>query len=72
MSLQVKNETVYVIYRNGEPYNKTGRKIAYTTKGSARGVITNEAKEIARYDFEKSYEWYDLSIEKRDYSKSCR
>lgn len=65
MSLQIKNETVYVIYRNGEPYNSAGRKIVYTTKGAARGVITNEAKDSVRnsYDFD---DWYELGSDKKE------
>lgn len=43
MSLQIKNETVYVIYRNGQPYQSKGRKLVYTTKGAANGVITQDA-----------------------------
>ena len=64
MSLQVKNETVYVIYYRGEPYNTTGRKIVYTSTGAAKGVITNESKNIAESDYE-GY-WYELSRESRD------
>ncbi|RKJ60276.1 hypothetical protein D7X33_28070 [Butyricicoccus sp. 1XD8-22] len=66
MSLQVKDETVYVIYHNGEPYNGTGRKIVYTTKGAAKGVITKEAKELAEYKYEEFCDWYELSRTERD------
>jgi len=65
MSLQIKNETVYVIYHNGTPYNKSGRKIVYTSKGAARGVITNDAKDIAKYDYNFS-DWYELSSNKKE------
>lgn len=47
MSLKIKDETVYVIYRNGEPYQARGRKLVYTTKGAANGVITNDAQNEA-------------------------
>lgn len=69
MSLKIKNETVYVIYHNGEPYQGNGRKLVYTTKGSANGVITQDAKDEARYRFEKSKvgnDWYELSLSERD------
>ncbi|MNX90399.1 hypothetical protein D3C86_1224450 [compost metagenome] len=64
MSLQIKNETVYVIYRNGEPYQSRGRKLVYTTKGAANGVITQEAHDEARLSFNGS--WYDLNNNERD------
>lgn len=64
MGLEIKDETVYVIYRNGTPYNTTGRKIVYTFKGAAKGVITNEAKDIAQMDY--AGDWYELSRSKRE------
>ena len=62
MGLKIKNETVYVIYHNGQPYDNSGRKIVYTSKGAAKGVITNDAKDNARYT--KGY--YDLSHEQKE------
>lgn len=68
--LKITNETVFVIYRNGQPYESRGRKLAYTTKGAARGVITADARIIARDRFAaedagNNY-WYDLTKEERD------
>lgn len=60
--------TVYVIYKDGKPYIKSGRKTVYLKIGSARSVITTESQ----YDAIKLYDnyckdnningdWYDLS-----------
>jgi len=57
--LEIKNETVYVIYKNGKPYQSFGRKIVYTTKGSANGVITADAKKHAQMNYVKG-SWWDL------------
>ena len=65
MGLQIKNETVYVIYKDGEPYNGSGRKLVYTTRGAAQGVITNEAKDNAHYKYAKG-SWWDLSNAEKD------
>ena len=59
---------VYVIYKDGKPYIKTGIKTVYLKIGSARSVITTESQ----YDAIKLYnnyckdnningDWYDLS-----------
>lgn len=47
--MKINNETVYVIYHNGNPYEASNRKTVYTKRGSANGVITTIAKEDARY-----------------------
>ena len=60
--MEIKNETVYVIYRNGEPYTESSRKTVYTKRGSANGVITTVAKEEARY----GNDYWNLSYEERD------
>ena len=61
--MEVKNETVYVIYHNDVPYPHV-QKPVYLTKGSAKGQITHIAKELARQRFEnRNYGhnyWYDL------------
>ena len=60
--------TVYVIYKDGKPYIKSGRKTVYLKISSARSVITTESQ----YDAIKLYDnyckdnningdWYDLS-----------
>jgi hypothetical protein len=67
--LKIKDETVFVIYRNGEPYKKPGRKLVYTTKGAANGIITTDTYEEAYQKYkgnrkENGYtmsEWYYLS-----------
>lgn len=64
MSLQIKDETVYVIYQNGQPYQARGRKLVYTSKGAANGVITKEAYDEARLSY--NGDWYDLSNSKRE------
>ena len=68
--LTIKNETVYVIYRNGEPYSSKGKKLVYTTKGAANGVITNESKELAVesvVDGTRNRKlWWDLSKGEQD------
>ena len=61
--MEIKNETVYVIYYDGKPYKTSGRKLVYTTIGSAKGVITTDSEEIARYDYEGS--WWDLHRDER-------
>lgn len=45
---------VYVIYKDGKPYIKTGRKTVYLKTGSARSVITTESQ----YDAIKLYDNY--------------
>jgi hypothetical protein len=72
--LKIKNETVYVIYRNGEPYQKAGRKIVYTSKGAANGVITADTYDEAYENYkgnrkESGYimsEWYYLPTEEKE------
>jgi hypothetical protein len=49
--MEVKNETIYVIYHNGTPYPHV-QKPVYLTKGSAKGQITHIAKKLARERFE--------------------
>lgn len=61
--LKIKNETVYVIYCDGHPYQGNGRKLVYTTKGAANGVITNEATDKLRYGLD---EFYDLTHDERN------
>lgn len=58
-SLQIKDETVYVIYRNGQPYQGYGRKLVYTTKRAANGVITFESYDEARFNY-KGSDWWEL------------
>ncbi|WP_431785856.1 hypothetical protein [Paenibacillus lactis] len=65
MSLQIKNETVYVIYRNGQPYQSKGRKLVYTTKGAANGVITQDAYDEARHHY-KGFDWWELGEERQN------
>ncbi|WP_063562919.1 hypothetical protein [Paenibacillus sp. O199] len=64
MSLQIKDETVYVIYRNDQPYEARGRKLVYTSKGAANGVVTKEAYDEARLSYKG--DWYELSNSKRE------
>ncbi|WP_339193835.1 hypothetical protein MKY95_18915 [Paenibacillus sp. FSL P4-0176] len=64
MSLQIKDETVYVIYRNGSPYEARGRKLVYTSRGAANGVVTKEAYDEARLSYDR--DWYELSNSKRE------
>lgn len=66
--LTIKDETVYVIYNNGQPYKSFGRKLVYTNVGGAKGVITNDSSDEARYRYEKKTkkDWYDLSNKKRE------
>jgi hypothetical protein len=72
-SLTIKNETVYVIYRKGQPYSESGRKLVYTTKGSANGVITYDAEQEARRRYDelrkksgyKMLDWYYDTEEKK-------
>lgn len=61
-SLQIKKETVYVIYRNGEPYQGRGRKLVYTTIGAARGVISSDSYDEARLNYE-GFDWWELGQE---------
>ena len=45
---------VYVIYKDGKPYIKSGRKTVYLKIGSTRSVITTESQ----YDARKLYDSY--------------
>lgn len=71
--LKIKNETVYVIYRDGQPYQETGRKLVYTSKGAANGVITTDAREEARFRYDdmqraggyKIPDWWDIGKDKQ-------
>jgi hypothetical protein len=73
-NLKIKNETVYVIYHNGQPYQKPGRKLVYTSKGAAKNVITTDAQYEARRRYEnerknKNYDlpsWWELTEEERE------
>ena len=62
--MEIKNETVYVIYHDGEPFDGNGRKSVYTKKGAARGVITEESKDIAKNRNRK--DWYEFSREDQE------
>jgi hypothetical protein len=78
--LKIKNETVYVIYLNGEPYSESGRKLVYTTKGAANGVITYDAEQEARRRYDElrkksGYEmldWYYDTEEKKQLIEEVR
>jgi hypothetical protein len=68
-NLKIKNETVFVVYKDGEPYQSWGRKLVYTTKGAANGVITTDSEEIARQRYEKYHgSWYD-NLDREERSK---
>jgi hypothetical protein len=73
MSLKIVDETVYVIYKNGVPYEGDGRKLVYTSTGAANGVITKEAKRDAErnYTTTRNYltdiDWYELGWNSREY-----
>lgn len=58
-------DRIYVIYRNGKRYDKRGRKIAYLTRGAAKGVITSDSSYFAgeRIGWR---EWQDLTLDERD------
>lgn len=58
------DDRVYVIYRNGKRYDQRGRKIAYLTRGAAKGVITSDAEEIARQKYGLRT-WWDLTKDER-------
>lgn len=72
MSLKIEDETVYVIYYEGKPYQESGCKLVYTATSGANGVITREAKHKAehRYDLmtkllpDRRY-WYELDRDVR-------
>jgi hypothetical protein len=72
MSLKIENETVYVIYKNGVPYEGDGRKLVYTSTSAANGVITKEAKREAEHgwlvkrDYLNDADWYELSRKSRE------
>jgi hypothetical protein len=57
------DDRIYVIYRNGKRYEKSGRKIAYLTRSAAKGVITTDSAEIAR---QRTPHWYRLSQNQRE------
>lgn len=64
-SLQIKDETVYVIYRNGEPYQGRGQKLVYTTKGAAKCVILSDSYDETELNYE-GFDWRALSNEERN------
>ena len=45
---QILNETLYVIYQNGKPYDVPGRKLVYCLECTAQAVITRESIKIAK------------------------
>ncbi|QSF43402.1 hypothetical protein [Paenibacillus tianjinensis] len=63
MSLKIENETVYVIYKNGVPYDGESRKLVYTSMSAASSVITTEAKREA----ERNYDWMEAKFPGRPY-----
>lgn len=70
--LEIKDETVYVIYHKGKPYNGPGRKLVYTSRGAANGVITNDSRDEAKHrhsitrDYLTDIDWYDLDSASRE------
>lgn len=50
-------EPIYVIHKDGKRWDKSGRKVAYLRKGSAKGVITKECHMYA----------YDVVFDRDDY-----
>lgn len=72
MSLKIENETVYVIYKNGVPYDGESRKLVYTSMSAANGVVTKEAKREAehRCNSNRSYlsdsDWWDMDRTSRE------
>lgn len=51
--MQIKNETVYVIYFDGKPYEAYGRKLAYISRGAAKGVVTGDMNAMLDRMFQK-------------------
>ncbi|URO01777.1 hypothetical protein 268TH002_80 [Bacillus phage 268TH002] len=43
------NDVIYVIYKDGKRMNSSGRKVAYLSKGAAKGVITAEVNDQVHY-----------------------
>lgn len=72
MKLQIENETVYAVYRDGKPFHGEGCKLIYTTKGAATGVITREAKGEAEGNYYlgrnilTDKHWYELELSIRE------
>lgn len=69
----VKNEAVFVIYRNGKPYEHV-KKPVYLTKGAANGQITQVVADEVQRIYEKKrkesgykiQEWYWLTKEEQE------
>jgi len=61
----MSEDRVYVIYRNGKRYEQRGRKIAYLTKGAAKGVITSDSDVAAREKYGWRT-WWDRPREERE------
>ena len=63
----MQEDIIYVVYFDGERYEKEGLKIAYLNKSYAKQIITTEAKNKAKdkYDEEVTSNvfkyWYELS-----------
>lgn len=66
-SQKIENETVYVIYYKGKPFESSGRKIVYMNRASAKSVITSESKRLAQEIYRQSYNqtFYDIGKEER-------
>ncbi|MCY8472420.1 hypothetical protein [Bacillus halotolerans] len=57
------NDVIYVIYHDGKRMNSHGRKVAYLTKGAAKGVITTEVNDQASY---LTPGYFDMSEDEQD------
>ncbi|QYK62607.1 hypothetical protein [Paenibacillus sp. S25] len=59
---KIQNETIYVIYRNGEPYQGNGENHVYKTRGAADIAMTLGIENEARSNYEKIRHSYDYKL----------
>lgn len=54
----INEHKLYVVYYDGEPYDKCGMKGVYRQEGTAKALVTNKSKELARSKYKG--DWFRL------------
>ncbi|MEC1625456.1 hypothetical protein P9E08_08690 [Bacillus mojavensis] len=61
------SDVIYVIYKDGKRMNSSGRKVAYLSKGAAKGVITAEVNDQVHY---VTPDYFDMSKDEQNVAKA--
>lgn len=60
----VNEYKIYVVYYDGEPYDRCGMKGVYRHEGTAKALVTNKSKEMAKRSY--NGDWFRLKESERN------